>query len=171
MSKPANRHKSGFRGPSPDVGKDTQFRPGQSGNPSGRPKSRLISEAYRRILEEIDPKKQQSLAEKVARAVINRALRGDVRMVSRTQTGYPVAAPPYPLRPQPPRNIQAQTGTMEVLLTWNAPADMRGVDGFRVDEGNENNLVFEKPDPNVRQAQIKMEANTSKMFFVSCVSQ
>ena len=82
MSKPANRHKSGFRGPSPDVGKDTQFRPGQSGNPSGRPKSRLISEAYRRILEEIDPKKQQSLAERVARAVINRALRGDVRAAS-----------------------------------------------------------------------------------------
>jgi len=45
--KPANRHKTGFRGPSPDVGKETQFKPGQpSPNPTGRPKRRPVTEAY-----------------------------------------------------------------------------------------------------------------------------
>ena len=43
---PENRHKTGFRGPSPDVGKATQFRPGQSPNPGGRPKRKPMTDAY-----------------------------------------------------------------------------------------------------------------------------
>jgi hypothetical protein len=50
-TKPANRHKTGFRGPTPDVGKETQFKPGQSGNPSGRPPA-ILSDAYREVLAE-----------------------------------------------------------------------------------------------------------------------
>ena len=45
--KPANRQKTGFRGPSPDVGKATQFKAGEpSPNPSGRPKRRPVTDAY-----------------------------------------------------------------------------------------------------------------------------
>ena len=50
MPMPENRQKSGFRGPSPDVGKATQFKPGNCANPGGQPKSRWISELYDRQL-------------------------------------------------------------------------------------------------------------------------
>jgi uncharacterized protein DUF5681 len=51
---PALRHRAGFRGPSLDVGKATQFKPGQSGNPGGSVKKfdRIISEAMRAQLAE-----------------------------------------------------------------------------------------------------------------------
>ena len=50
---PQNRHKTGFRGPSSDVGRDTQFKPGQSGNPGGRPKKTPYTDAHRLIAEMI----------------------------------------------------------------------------------------------------------------------
>ena len=37
---------TGFRGPSPDVGKATQFQPGNRANPSGRPKRKPVTDAY-----------------------------------------------------------------------------------------------------------------------------
>ena len=42
---PANKQKTGFRGPSPEVGKPHQWKKGQSGNASGRPKSKTLSDA------------------------------------------------------------------------------------------------------------------------------
>jgi hypothetical protein len=57
---PQNRHKPGFRGPSPDVGKKSQFKKGQNGNPGGRPKSKLLSEACRAALaKEVKSKEDQ----------------------------------------------------------------------------------------------------------------
>lgn len=54
-AKPQKRHKTGFRGPSPDVGKATQFQPGQpSANPGGRPSKSLMQQARERIAN--DPK-------------------------------------------------------------------------------------------------------------------
>jgi|SRR5581483_1679270 len=45
---PGNRHKTGSprfgKNVDPAVGKDTRFKPGESGNPSGRPKRRPIAE-------------------------------------------------------------------------------------------------------------------------------
>jgi Family of unknown function (DUF5681) len=78
---PQNRHKSGFDGPSPDVGKATQFKPGQSGNPGGRPKSRIITEAYNRELVKPanDNSKPRTKLEQVAQAQVKRALKGDTR--------------------------------------------------------------------------------------------
>src|SRR5215469_3833713 len=49
---PQNRHKTGFRGPSPDVGKATQFQPGNRANPGGRPKRRPMTDAYSARLEQ-----------------------------------------------------------------------------------------------------------------------
>src|SRR5262249_29235240 len=45
-----NRHKR-FRGPSPDVGKATQFKSGASGNPGGRPKRDAAAEIAKAIFE------------------------------------------------------------------------------------------------------------------------
>ena len=82
MSKamPANRQKTGFRGPNPEVGKATQFKPGESGNPSGRPKA-ILSDWLRREMEALDPETQQEVAQKVARVLIQKALAGDVRAI------------------------------------------------------------------------------------------
>jgi Family of unknown function (DUF5681) len=43
---PQNRHRTGFRGPSPDVGKATQFQHGNRANPAGRPKRKPMTDAY-----------------------------------------------------------------------------------------------------------------------------
>jgi hypothetical protein len=40
----------GFRGPDPSVGRATQFKPGVSGNPGGRPKMKPLTDAYRALL-------------------------------------------------------------------------------------------------------------------------
>jgi len=73
--------------------------------------------------------------------------------------------------PAPPRNVRCSSGTMEVLVTWNGPPYLLGVDGFRVHQTTENNLVWSTKDRTVRQARIKMPANTTDNFFVSSVSE
>jgi hypothetical protein len=71
---PPKRHKTGFRGPSPDVGRATQFKKGQpSANPGGRPKGTSISKLMAVILDETDPKTRKQRAEQVARAIIKNA--------------------------------------------------------------------------------------------------
>ena len=71
------RHKSGFRGPSPDVGKATQFKPGHSGG--GRPKKTKLTDAMRAWLEETDKKTGLTNAEIVAAAQGKRARKGDTK--------------------------------------------------------------------------------------------
>jgi hypothetical protein len=56
------------------------FKPGQSGNPAGRPKSITLSEAYRKqlaMIDEADPQKR-TFAEVLAEQMIVRAKTGDV---------------------------------------------------------------------------------------------
>jgi hypothetical protein len=78
---PENKHKTGFRGPSPDVGKRHQWKKGQSGNPSGRPKSKTLSDAYRTKLEEPVPNDPEgrTWAELIAEAQVRDAVRGNVQ--------------------------------------------------------------------------------------------
>ena len=77
---PANRQKTGFRGPSPNVGKATQFKPGESGNPGGRPKA-ILSYWLRYELEALDSETQQEVARKIAQVLIQKALAGDVKAI------------------------------------------------------------------------------------------
>lgn len=49
---PANRPESGKKPFDPLIGKETQFKPGQSGNPLGRPKKNWLTEATEELLEE-----------------------------------------------------------------------------------------------------------------------
>jgi hypothetical protein len=81
---PQKRHKTGFRGPSPDVGKKTQFKPGNRANPGGRPKSKLLSEAYKNILQtEIGKGKDaKTYAEAIAEKMAKQAKGGHVNAAS-----------------------------------------------------------------------------------------
>jgi len=74
-------------------------------------------------------------------------------------------------RPLPPRNLIAQGGSLELLITWNAP-QIRSSDiaGWRVYRDNETNLVQNITDPSARQTRVKVPANTSVALYVSSVS-
>lgn len=72
QEKPPKPHKNGFRGPSPDVGKATQFKPGNPGG--GRPKSKPITDAILAALEANDGE----LLKQVAVIGIKKAAKGDI---------------------------------------------------------------------------------------------
>lgn len=78
---PQNRHKTGFRGPSPDVGKATQFKPGNRANPGGRPKMGPLSQACREVLATPvpDDPEGRTYAEAIAKKLAQKALAGDIR--------------------------------------------------------------------------------------------
>lgn len=58
------------------------FKPGQSGNPNGRPRSALLSDALRReLVEQMPDAPEKTIAEGVAAKLIERALSGDVQAI------------------------------------------------------------------------------------------
>jgi Family of unknown function (DUF5681) len=59
-----------------EIGFATRWKPGQSGNPRGYSRSRIVSQASRDLLEEIDPKTGVPYAVLVAGAQLNEALKG-----------------------------------------------------------------------------------------------
>ncbi len=73
--------------------------------------------------------------------------------------------------PAPPRNLQIQSGSLEVLLVWNQPADLRGVDKFYVYQGDENNRVWQSVDGATQQVRLKVPADTATAFYISSVSK
>jgi len=56
--------------------KETQFKPGQSGNPAGRPKSITVSDALRQALKVVDSNDGRTLAQIVADHLITLATKG-----------------------------------------------------------------------------------------------
>jgi hypothetical protein len=75
--KKRHRNGSGFDGPTPDVGKATQFKAGNPGGP-GRPRSAKFSDAARRLAEEIGPNGKTG-AEQLAEHCFRQALKGSAR--------------------------------------------------------------------------------------------
>lgn len=59
---------------------ETRFKPGQSGNPKGRPKSITLSEAYRKMLAQVDETDElkRTRAEVLAEQMYSKAKSGDV---------------------------------------------------------------------------------------------
>jgi len=76
----------------------------------------------------------------------------------------------YRGRPMMPRQVRASAGSLEALITWNGPEDMRGVAGFRVYKDNESNLVEEIRDLSRRQTKVTLPGNAKAMIYVSAFS-
>jgi hypothetical protein len=90
---PQNTRRTGFRGPSPDVGRTTQFKPGESGNPGGRPRVAYFRRALETILTEGGEPAQRLID--LVEAQERKARRGDTRaaeFLRDTLDGKPVAA-------------------------------------------------------------------------------
>lgn len=74
----------------------------------------------------------------------------------------------YRQRPMSPRQVRATSGSLEALITWNAPEDTRGIVGFRIYKDDENGLVEEIRDPARRQTKVKLPGGSGKaMVYVS----
>ncbi len=78
-SKPGEEPKTGTGGAAPPA--EHRFKKGQSGNPKGRPKSALLSDAYRRMLAQTcpDDEKKRTWAEVIAERTLVAAAGGDVK--------------------------------------------------------------------------------------------
>jgi hypothetical protein len=78
---PANRRSAGGDGhPIAELGKGTRFQPGQSGNPKGKPKWKMLSDTYRAKLAERVPgdERGRNYAEAIADAAFAAALEGQI---------------------------------------------------------------------------------------------
>jgi hypothetical protein len=82
---PENRGKTGAKklngGIDPSVGEATRFKPGESGNPGGRPRIAKLSEACRAKLGALvpDDAEGRTYAEAIAEKLVQLALKGDIR--------------------------------------------------------------------------------------------
>jgi hypothetical protein len=77
-STPENRRKTGKQIPGSEV---TRFKPGQSGNPGGRPKTAPLSQACRELLADSVPNDREgrTYAQAIAQTLGEKALAGDIR--------------------------------------------------------------------------------------------
>src|SRR5262249_55634659 len=65
-----------------EIGNPHAWKPGQSGNPAGRPKSRTLSEHLRdRLKEQFPSRSDATYGRMVAEALVDRAINGDVMAI------------------------------------------------------------------------------------------
>lgn len=60
---------------------DTQFKPGQSGNPAGRHRSKPITDAIKERLARISPGDPRTDAQRLADVLVDGALGGDIQFI------------------------------------------------------------------------------------------
>jgi hypothetical protein len=73
-------------------------------------------------------------------------------------------------RPDPPRSLIAQSGSLEALITWNAPQKSNDIAGWRIYKDDEKTLIDSILDPAARQYRPKLPANTPTAFYISAIN-
>lgn len=73
-------------------------------------------------------------------------------------------------RPDPPRSLIAQPGSLEALITWNGPQKMGDISAWRIYRDTENNLVDTITDVSTRQYKPKLPASTPTAFYISAAN-
>jgi len=76
-----------------EAGRATRFRPGQSGNPRGRPRRKHVTDALLRELEQASPSGQGTNARAIAHTLVRLATDGDVpaaKLILEYTEGKPV---------------------------------------------------------------------------------
>jgi hypothetical protein len=89
----------------------TQFRKGQSGNPGGRPKTRLISDAMLKALVKREAVRGQTNAERIAETAVREAANGDVQWV-KVVLSYVEGLPVQPMEHSGP---DGETFTLRIV--------------------------------------------------------
>lgn len=77
-------------------------------------------------------------------------------------------------QPAPPRNLQAQPGSRNVLVTWDAPEVATGIVGYKIYTANEGQLLDTLNDPNVRQYTVPASSGSTPPgvnIFVSSITK
>lgn len=62
-----------------DLGIATRFKPGQSGNPGGRPKTRVVAEMLAAIGHEVEAKSNKTFFQLAAEVLLEKVFKGDVQ--------------------------------------------------------------------------------------------
>jgi len=75
------------------------------------------------------------------------------------------------IRPEPPVGLESSSGSMEAIVTWFAPTDMRGVDRYRIYQGTEFTLIGETENNTIRQFKVKLPANATDVVYVASISK
>ena len=73
----------------------TRWKAGESGNPGGRPKTKIISQAIRQLLAELEGKEQETVALVIAKSIVDQAKSGDLKAAAEIMDrveGKPVQA-------------------------------------------------------------------------------
>jgi hypothetical protein len=72
-------------------------------------------------------------------------------------------------RPQPPRSISYKLSIdlTVLLITWAAPQNSNGIEGYRVYNGNQSKIVTNISDPKTTQATFPVGTFASGAFWVS----
>jgi hypothetical protein len=97
---------------------DSQWQPGQSGNPTGRPKRKLISDALLAELEAAVGRSHRTRAQQLARKIVRLALQGDMQ-AAKLVLAYTEGLPAQPIEihvRELARRLATQTGAPEDWL-------------------------------------------------------
>lgn len=73
-------------------------------------------------------------------------------------------------RPDPPRNLISQAGSLQALITWNSPVKSDDIAGWKIYKDNEGNLFTSIMDPDAHQVSVPLPANTSTFVYVSSMN-